>query len=107
MFRKQMRQTPNFRKNALGRPQIGHRLYVRTLNLGVRIAFNLSDFFAKSSSLRSCFSAPPRRAAGPALGPYQFRNGIPSSRNSSLPSSSVRALVTMLTFNPLILSILS
>ncbi len=97
-----MRQTPNFRKYALGRPQIGHRLYVRTLNLGVRIAFNLSDFFAKSSSLRSCLGA-----AGPALRPRQFRNGIPSSRSSSLPSSSVRALVTMLTFNPLILSILS
>jgi hypothetical protein len=51
MLRKQMRQTPNLRRKARGRPQIGHRVYDRTLNLGVRIAFSLSAFFAKSSSL--------------------------------------------------------
>jgi hypothetical protein len=51
--RKQIRQSPNFLRYALGRPQTGQRLYCRTLNLDSRIAFNLSDFFAKSSSLIS------------------------------------------------------
>jgi len=49
--RKQIRQSPNFLRYPLGRPQTGHRLYCRTLNLGFRIAFILSDFFAKSPSL--------------------------------------------------------
>jgi hypothetical protein len=59
MLRKQIRQRPNLRRNALGRPQTGQRLYARTLNFGVRIAFSLSDVFAKSSSLRSRLWAPP------------------------------------------------
>jgi hypothetical protein len=49
--RKQIRQRPNFLKKALGRPQTGQRLYCRTLNLGSFIAFILSAFFAKPSSL--------------------------------------------------------
>jgi hypothetical protein len=50
-FRKQIRQIPNFLKNALGLPQMGQRLYVLTLNLGFSTAFILRDFFAKSSSI--------------------------------------------------------
>jgi hypothetical protein len=45
-----MRQIPNFRIYALGRPQMGQRLYPLTLNLGSRFAFILSAFFAKSAS---------------------------------------------------------
>jgi hypothetical protein len=48
---KQMRQIPNLRIYARGRPQIGQRLYPRTLNLGSRLAFIISAFFAKSASL--------------------------------------------------------
>jgi hypothetical protein len=39
-LRKQMRQIPNFLKNARGRPQIGQRLYCLTLNFGFFTAFN-------------------------------------------------------------------
>jgi len=35
---------------ALGRPQIGQRLYCLTANLGFRIAFIFSDFLAKTDS---------------------------------------------------------
>jgi hypothetical protein len=50
MALKQIRQMPNLRINARGRPQNGQRLYVRTLNFGVRCAFNNKDFFANESS---------------------------------------------------------
>jgi hypothetical protein len=46
MCRKQMRQIPNFRKKALGRPHKGQRLYARTLNFGFLLALAISDFFA-------------------------------------------------------------
>jgi hypothetical protein len=51
MERKQMRQIPNLRIKARGRPQRGQRLYARTLNLGFRLAFAIIDFLAKVSSL--------------------------------------------------------
>jgi hypothetical protein len=41
---------PNLRRKALGRPQRGQRLYVRTLNLGFLFALAISDFFAKITS---------------------------------------------------------
>jgi hypothetical protein len=50
-FLKQMRHNPNFRMYALGRPQIGHRLYALTLNFGFLTALILSDVFAKLSPL--------------------------------------------------------
>ena len=50
-FRKQIRQMPNFRMYPRGRPQMGQRLYVLTLNFGVRFAFSLSDVFANAFSL--------------------------------------------------------
>jgi len=50
-FRKQIRQIPNFLKNPLGLPQIGHLLYALTLNLGFLMAFIRSAVFAKFSSL--------------------------------------------------------
>jgi hypothetical protein len=49
-LRKQILQTPNFRMNALGRPQRGHLLYLRTENLGFRCAFAMMDFLAKPTS---------------------------------------------------------
>jgi len=49
-FRKQIRQIPNFLIYALGRPQIGQRLYARTLNLGFRTAFIFNAVLANVSS---------------------------------------------------------
>jgi hypothetical protein len=49
-LRKQIRHTPNFLMNALGRPQSGHLLYFRTPNLGLRCAFAIMDFLAKPTS---------------------------------------------------------
>jgi hypothetical protein len=50
---KHIRQMPNFLKNALGRPQIGHLEYARVLNRGLRFAFTIKDFFAKHASFLS------------------------------------------------------
>src|ERR1700727_1037977 len=46
MTRKQMRQSPNLRYTAFGRPHRWHRVYPRTLNLGVRCCFSIRAFFA-------------------------------------------------------------
>jgi hypothetical protein len=45
-----MRQMPNLRKKALGRPQRGQRLYDRTLNFGFLFALAISAFLAKVPS---------------------------------------------------------
>lgn len=37
-LRKQIRHIRNFRRNARGRPQIGHRLYCREENFCFRVA---------------------------------------------------------------------
>ena len=50
MSRKQIRQMPNLRRKALGRPQRGQRLYARDLNLGCLFALAISDFLAKVTS---------------------------------------------------------
>jgi hypothetical protein len=47
--RKQMRQSPNFRMNARGRPHRLHRLMRRDENFGFRFAFSTSAFFAMCS----------------------------------------------------------
>ncbi len=97
MLRKQMRQMPNFRKKARGRPHKGQRLYFCTSNFVGRFALAINDFLAMRFSVG---------AGSPRLYLY-FLKGIPNSFNKNLPSSSVRALVTMVMFIPLTLSILS
>lgn len=87
--RKQMRHMPKSRMNARGRPQRRHRLYFRTANFGVRLHFSMSDFFAKAPSSQF------------------FRNGNWSNRSNSIPSSSVRAVVTRVMFMPRIFATLS
>jgi hypothetical protein len=54
-LRKQILQTPNFLMNALGRPQSGHLLYLRTENLGFLCAFAIMDFLAKPTSKNFLF----------------------------------------------------
>src|SRR5438128_1578458 len=44
--RKQMRQSPNLRYTERGRPHRWHRVYPRTLNLGLRCCFSTRAFFA-------------------------------------------------------------
>jgi hypothetical protein len=45
-LRKQIRQIPNFRYTARGRPQILHRRSWRVVNLGVRSALAILDLLA-------------------------------------------------------------
>lgn len=44
--RKQMRHIWNLRRYACGRPHKGQRLYLRTLNLGLRFAWAIFESFA-------------------------------------------------------------
>src|SRR5262249_50020915 len=79
MDRKQIRQSPNLRYTARGRPHRVHRVYPRTLNFGLRFALTISAFFAT----------------------VQFSlNGNPSRRSSERPSASVVAVVTTVTSIP-------
>jgi hypothetical protein len=51
IFLKQIRHMPNFLRNARLLPQMGHLLYARVVNFCFLIAFAISDFLAKASSL--------------------------------------------------------
>src|SRR5580698_3996504 len=46
MTRRQMRQRPNLRSTARGRPHRRHLVYARTLNFGVRCCFSINAFLA-------------------------------------------------------------
>jgi hypothetical protein len=89
--RKQILHIPNFRMYARGRPHSLHRFFFRTGYFGGFCAFTICDSFA--------------------IGPPAFRqfrlNGMPINCSSRLPSSSVRAVVTMMICRPRIRSILS
>src|SRR5260370_9879766 len=85
-LRKQMRHISNFLRYARGRPQERQRLYLRTPNFGLRLALAIRDSLATT------------------LPSYWFRNGIPRYERRSLDSSSVRAVVTKVTFMPRSLS---
>src|SRR5690348_16634397 len=52
--RKQMRQTPNRRRNARDRPQRLQRLCACTANFGLRFVFSIQDFFAIDEYRRKC-----------------------------------------------------
>jgi hypothetical protein len=51
ILRKHILQIPNFLKNALGLPQMGHLLYVRVENFCFLCALAIRDFFAKLTSV--------------------------------------------------------
>src|SRR5207247_11218650 len=87
--RKQMRQIPNLRMYARGRPQRLQRLCCETACLCLRSPRLTVDFLAT------------------VLCHPHFLNGNPSSANSARASSSVRAVVTKVTSRPRTLSILS
>jgi hypothetical protein len=98
ILRKQMRQMPNRRRKARGRPHKGQRWYFCTANLVGRFALAINDFLAIRVSAGPGFSSRPR---------LYLLKGMPKRFRRNLPSSSVRALVTMVMFIPLTLSILS
>ena len=81
-----MRHSMNRRNTARCRPHLWQRVYARTPNFGrPRCLFN-SAFFAIASSLVPY--SPADTAAMPA-------KGNPSARSSARPSSSSRAVVTI------------
>jgi len=87
-----MRQMPNLRRYARGRPHLLHLKYARTLNFGGLFDFAIKHFFATDSPFP----------------PYQvWRSGIPRSMMSSFASSSVFAVVTIVTSIPMTLRTLS
>jgi hypothetical protein len=85
--RKQMRQRPNLRNTARGRPQTRQRRIVRVMNFG---------FFAALIRIA--------RVAIRSFLVY-LANGMPSSRSSALARSSRPAVVTIVTFKPFDLSV--
>lgn len=83
-----------------GRPHTRQRLTRRVENFGSRLALIIIDFLATKSLLT------PRARAG-STRPYAVRNGIPSAERSAIASSSVFAVVTIVTSIPRSLSMVS
>jgi hypothetical protein len=48
MFLKQILQIPNLRIKARGLPQMGHLLYLRDENLGLRLDFTINEVLVKT-----------------------------------------------------------
>src|SRR5215471_166094 len=93
--RKQRRQTPNLRRKARGRPQSWQRLCLRDLNFGLlasltRFAVVAITFFSILQNLLRLYAP--------------WRKGIPKPLSSARAPLSSLAVVTMVTFMPLILS---
>jgi hypothetical protein len=107
-FRKQMRQVPNLRYTARGRPQSMQRRTIRVENFGFRWAAAILDLLAMVSSVRAAFSI--RYSVGQPGGRAEVRHyaaaspsflrGIPIATRNCLASSSVRAVVTKVMFIP-------
>ena len=93
--RKQIRQMPNFRRYALGRPQRWHRLWCRTPNFGFCRDRSIRAFLAITSRYRmpvrgSGFTRHrPRRASRPGRA-CPSRAAAPSLRHRAGPSSRSR-----------------
>ena len=89
---------PTLRKNARGRPQRQQRLRCRHCSLGVLAlqAFSSLVSFAILAVVAIFYS----------FSPYAVRNGIPICLSSARPSASVRAVVVIEMFMPLVFSTL-
>ncbi len=97
---RQMRQRPNLRYTARGRPHRLQRVYARVLNFGGRACLTRSEVLAIYSLLS--FSA--SSASNPA-GRFWRENGMPSPSSSANASTSVFAVVVMVMSMPRIWSI--
>ena len=102
-----MRQVPNLRYTARGRPHNMHRRTARVENLGVFFAAAIFDLLAMDDpvSLFVLPSGPVPAAPVPcryaaASPPPCFFSGSPMATSSSRHSSSVRADVTNVMFMP-------
>src|SRR5579871_2793593 len=95
--RKQRRQTPNLRRNARGRPQSWQRLCWRDLNFG--FLASLTRFAVVAMFLLSILL--------PKVGYAPARKGMPKAFSRVRAPLSSAAVVTMVTFIPLILSTLA
>ena len=94
--RKQMRQRPNLRRKARGRPQRPQRLLRRTSNFGLRLAFSISAFLAIPDSLSNGSSwTGGYAAAWPMMTGFSPRKGKPISLSRANASSSLFVLVTI------------
>ncbi len=90
--RKQIRQRPNLRSTLRARPHFRHRRTLRVMNFGFLAALMIIALRAISGFLSSLDQRP---------------NGIPSAFNSARALSSRPAVVTIVTFRPLDLSVLA
>ncbi len=88
-----MRQSPNLRSTLRARPQIRQRRTLRVMNFGFLAALMIIARLAIFESL--------------ILGSWSayFPKGMPSCFNSARALSSRPAVVTIVTFNPLDLSV--
>ena len=106
--RKQRRHTPNFRRNALGRPQSWQRLCWRDLNFGLRASLTRFAVVAIVCTLYSTcklVQSPRREPDKYAYAPT--RNGMPNALSNARAPLSSLAVVTMVTFIPFSLSTLA
>jgi hypothetical protein len=98
--RKQIRQIPNFRRNARERPHRWQRLCCRTPNFGFRFDFSIIALRAIAQTLSVCAPA----HADTRTGLSSPRNGIPSSRSSANARLSCSVVVTNVMSSPWICS---
>lgn len=102
-----MRQMPNLRYTARGRPQSWHRRRSRVENFGGRFALAIFDLLATTNTLSEGTQIPrPRRPSRRNRyflrvgGGCSLWNGIPSWVSSSRDSSSVALRTTKVMFIP-------
>ena len=106
-FRKQMRQVPNLRYTARGRPHNMQRRTTRVLNFGGRLAAAIFDLLAMDDPVDLLTQPSGPAPAAPIPGRYaaaspspSFLSGIPIARRNSRASSSEPADVTSVMFMP-------
>src|SRR5271157_2567111 len=106
-WRKHRRQTPNLRRKARGRPQRQQRLRCRVGSLAIPGLFwALANWDARRITSSFMSFAILAVVAMFFRSLLYCRNGIPMWRSSATPSASVRAVVVMEMFIPLVLSTL-
>ena len=106
---KQMRHSPNRRRNARDRPHRPQRLCCRTSNFGFRLLFSIMALRA-ICRLSSQKGTRERQAVAEAAMTFDFssvRNGMPSSLRSANATSSRSAVVTNVMSMPCTCSIMS
>ena len=96
-FRKQIRQVPNLRYTARGRPHSMQRRTIRVENFGGRFAAAIFDLLAIWSSLSA---SPLQDAYAAASAPSSFFSGTPKPLSSSRAAASDLAVVTIVMFMP-------